>query len=156
MDAVRDPFRELTEREKECLRPVLEGLPAKVIAARLGVEPDTVYKHQKKAMRKLGVNTSARAAMLLHEHETGVGHSQDWESQPPDLPQPVQRPLPLSVTGWLPRLARRKTGGGNDLTTQQRLLEIVNTAILVLFAIGAAASSIFGMGWIITAFINRH
>jgi DNA-binding CsgD family transcriptional regulator len=155
MDADRDPFRDLTEREKECLRPVLNGLPAKVIAAQLGVEPDTVYKHQKKAMRKLGVNTSARAAMLLHEHETG-GHSQDWESQPPPLPEPVQRPVPPSLTGWLPRLARRQTGGGNDLTARQRLLEIVNTAILVLFAIGAAASSIFGMGWIITAFFHRH
>ena len=62
----------LSEREKEVLRLILEGLRDREVAARLGIGKRTVDKHRQHLMAKLGVHTAVglvRAGMelgLLH------------------------------------------------------------------------------------------
>lgn len=54
----------LTEREREVLDLVAEGLSNAEISARLYVSPETTKSHLRKLMRKMGVNTRSRAAAL--------------------------------------------------------------------------------------------
>lgn len=54
----------LTEREREVLRRVAEGLPNKQIAAALGITPRTVKFHVSSVMSKLGADNRAHAAAL--------------------------------------------------------------------------------------------
>jgi two-component system, NarL family, response regulator NreC len=49
----------LTEREREILERVVEGLSAKEIASELDISVRTVETHRHKIMRKLGVNKSS-------------------------------------------------------------------------------------------------
>jgi DNA-binding NarL/FixJ family response regulator len=51
-----DPFGELTEREREVLTLIAEGLANKAIAARLFVTERTVEAHVKQIFLKLGLN----------------------------------------------------------------------------------------------------
>lgn len=54
----------LTEREREVLRRVADGLPNKQIAAALGITPRTVKFHVSSVMTKLGAENRAHAAAL--------------------------------------------------------------------------------------------
>lgn len=56
------PFAKLTEREREVLQLVAEGLHTKVIAARLGIGPKTVLAHRDSLMKKLGVDSTVAIA----------------------------------------------------------------------------------------------
>jgi DNA-binding NarL/FixJ family response regulator len=58
--ASRSPIRQLTEREREVLRLVAEGLSTKEIAARLTISTRTVETHRAHLMRKLGLRSVAR------------------------------------------------------------------------------------------------
>jgi DNA-binding NarL/FixJ family response regulator len=58
------PQPTLTEREREVLRRVAEGLPNKQIAAALGITPRTVKFHVSSVMTKLGAENRAHAAAL--------------------------------------------------------------------------------------------
>jgi DNA-binding NarL/FixJ family response regulator len=52
-----DPLEELTEREREVLAPIAEGLSNRAIAARLFVTERTVEAHVKQIFLKLDLNT---------------------------------------------------------------------------------------------------
>ncbi|MEM9692857.1 MAG: autoinducer binding domain-containing protein [Myxococcota bacterium] len=54
----------LSERERECLRGLAEGLQQKEIAHRLGVVGATVEFHLRNARRKLGASTAAQALAI--------------------------------------------------------------------------------------------
>ena len=59
----------LTAREREVLDQAAKGLPAKEIAAALGISPRTVEVHKTRIMEKLGVRNIAelvRAALAAH------------------------------------------------------------------------------------------
>lgn len=58
-----DP-NQLTEREREVLRLVAEGLTNKEIARRLVISPFTAKTHISRIMQKLGVSTRTQAALL--------------------------------------------------------------------------------------------
>jgi len=51
---------QLTEREREVLRLVADGLSTKEIAARLAISTRTVETHRAHLMRKLGLRSVAR------------------------------------------------------------------------------------------------
>lgn len=63
-DAIR-PRPNLTEREKEVLRLVCDGLTNFEIAACLGVSRETVKSELKRIFRKVGVANRTQAAVLL-------------------------------------------------------------------------------------------
>jgi two-component system nitrate/nitrite response regulator NarL len=60
---VASPSEPLTERELEVLRLVAEGLPNKVIAARLNVSDHTVKFHLNAVLRKLGAQSRTDAVV---------------------------------------------------------------------------------------------
>lgn len=73
----KDAKPELTERQGEILRLLVEGLSAKQIAARVHISPRTVEYHKYQAMERLGVTTNAE--LIAYGLKHGFG---------PDLPAP--------------------------------------------------------------------
>ena len=66
--AAADPDRirrALTEREKQILRLVCDGLSNAEIAGRLGISPETVKSELKRIFRKIEVKNRTQAAVLL-------------------------------------------------------------------------------------------
>jgi DNA-binding NarL/FixJ family response regulator len=55
---------ELTVREQEVLRLVVEGLANKQIAQRLGIGEKTIKTHVSRVLAKLGVTDRTQAAVL--------------------------------------------------------------------------------------------
>ena len=62
--------RQLTDREADVLRLVVEGLTARQIATRLVLSPRTVENHVQHMLRKLGL--SGRAALVRYAIENGL------------------------------------------------------------------------------------
>ena len=73
-DAVAPPstsFVDLTRREMEILEQVAKGLSNKLIAKALNITDGTVKLHVKAILRKLGVDSRVKAAVLAVEHGLG-------------------------------------------------------------------------------------
>jgi DNA-binding NarL/FixJ family response regulator len=67
-EAPRSLLAQLTEREREVLALIVEGLTSKEIAARLGHSPKTAETHRASVMRKLGVHkTSSLVRIAIRE-----------------------------------------------------------------------------------------
>ncbi len=64
-------FAELTRRETEILEQVAKGLSNKVIAKALNITDGTVKLHVKAILRKLGVDSRVKAAVMAVEHGLG-------------------------------------------------------------------------------------
>ena len=62
----------LAEREKAVLQLVLEGLPNKGIASRLGISESTVKSHLREIFRKLDVESRAAAAARAAQMDLGL------------------------------------------------------------------------------------
>ncbi|MDE3077653.1 MAG: response regulator transcription factor, partial [Chloroflexota bacterium] len=54
--ALRDPYQELTPREREVLSLVAGGLTTNEMAERLFLSPNTVHRHRTSLMQKLGLH----------------------------------------------------------------------------------------------------
>jgi DNA-binding NarL/FixJ family response regulator len=59
-------FFHLTEREKEILQLLSQGLEYKEIAARINISPNTVKKHSINVYQKLHVNSKAQALRIAY------------------------------------------------------------------------------------------
>ena len=66
-----DPFAGLSEREREVLGLLVEGLPNKLIARRLEISEKTVKSHLTRIFRELDVTDRTQAALWAERH--GVG-----------------------------------------------------------------------------------
>jgi len=64
-------FVDLTRREMEILEQVAKGLSNKVIAKTLNITDGTVKLHVKAILRKLGVDSRVKAAVIAVEHGLG-------------------------------------------------------------------------------------
>lgn len=62
--ATNDPLAELTEREREVLKCVAEGLSTKETAARFEISARTVETHRANLMRKLGARSVAQLVRI--------------------------------------------------------------------------------------------
>jgi DNA-binding NarL/FixJ family response regulator len=62
------PAHELSEREREILDLVADGLPNKVIALRLGISEKTVKAHLTSVFRTIGVTDRTQAALWVERH----------------------------------------------------------------------------------------
>jgi len=67
LQALRQPFELLTDREREVLRHVLQGKLNKQIADDLGIHERTVKLHRTHITRKLQVHSVAELAHLVQE-----------------------------------------------------------------------------------------
>jgi two-component system response regulator FixJ len=54
---IRERHRQLTPREQEVLELLIEGLPSKLVAHRLGISTRTAEHHRSAVMRKMGART---------------------------------------------------------------------------------------------------
>ena len=63
-----DPLDALTEREREVLTLVADGLPNKQIARRLEISEKTVKAHLTSTFRAIGVNDRMQAALWARRH----------------------------------------------------------------------------------------
>jgi DNA-binding NarL/FixJ family response regulator len=59
---------ELSDREREVLACVAQGLPNKLIALRLGISEKTVKAHLTRVCQQLGVTDRTQAALWAREH----------------------------------------------------------------------------------------
>jgi len=65
LQALRQPFKQLTDRDREVLRHVLQGRMNKEIAADLGIHERTVKLHRTAITTKLGVHSVAELTHLV-------------------------------------------------------------------------------------------
>ena len=61
---------DLSEREREVLLCVAEGLPNKLIARKLGISEKTVKAHLTRVFRQIGVTDRTQAALWAKNHDT--------------------------------------------------------------------------------------
>jgi DNA-binding NarL/FixJ family response regulator len=66
--AAPDPLAGLSEREREVLALLVEGLPNKLIARRLEITDKTVKSHLTRVFRVIGVTDRTQAALLAQRH----------------------------------------------------------------------------------------
>jgi DNA-binding CsgD family transcriptional regulator len=64
IDTIRNPLLRLTQREKEVVRLVIKGHSNKLIAHELNISMKTVEAHRARAVKRLGVKTSAELIRL--------------------------------------------------------------------------------------------
>jgi DNA-binding NarL/FixJ family response regulator len=64
-----DPVESLSEREREVLVMISEGLPNKVIAQRLAISEKTVKAHLTSVYRQIGVTDRTQAALWAQRHD---------------------------------------------------------------------------------------
>ncbi|HET7082798.1 MAG TPA: response regulator transcription factor [Candidatus Limnocylindria bacterium] len=69
--AAGDPLAELSDRERQVLHQLAEGLTDREIADRLGISPRTVETHVGSILHKLGVKNRAQAARRYLESNGG-------------------------------------------------------------------------------------
>jgi DNA-binding NarL/FixJ family response regulator len=67
----------LTQREREVLALLCEGLPNKLIARRLNISAGTVKVHISNILRALGVSTRLQAVLFAREYGLGAEASVD-------------------------------------------------------------------------------
>ncbi len=79
-DDIHARFSTLTQRELEVMRLVVEGLPNKLIATRLGVSPKTVEVHRAHVMQK----TAADSLAELVKMAVACGYSPSPVTPPED------------------------------------------------------------------------
>lgn len=59
---------DLTDREREVLACVAEGLPNKIVARRLGISEKTVKTHLTRIFERIGVTDRTQAALWARDH----------------------------------------------------------------------------------------
>jgi DNA-binding NarL/FixJ family response regulator len=71
-----DPLEAFSEREREVLALLVEGLPNKLIARRLEISEKTVKSHLTRIFREIGVTDRTQAALWAERHGLGDGERQ--------------------------------------------------------------------------------
>ncbi len=63
-----DPLGRVSPREREVLGLLLDGMPNKLIARRLGISEKTVKSHLTKVFRAIGVDDRVQAILWVERH----------------------------------------------------------------------------------------
>ncbi len=71
----KDPFKELTLREREILEALAEGLNNRSISSKLYISENTVKKHICNLLEKLEMEDRTQAALFAFSH--GLGQNED-------------------------------------------------------------------------------
>jgi len=67
-----DPLESLSDRERDVLVLLVEGLPNKLIARRLHITEKTVKSHLTRVFREIGVTDRTQAALWAQRHGLGA------------------------------------------------------------------------------------
>jgi two-component system response regulator NreC len=65
---IEDPYRDLTQREREVFHLIVEGMTTKEIARQLDISTKTAENHRFRAMDKLGVRNTAELIRYAVKH----------------------------------------------------------------------------------------
>jgi DNA-binding CsgD family transcriptional regulator len=101
-------FNQLTARQRDCLRLVMQHLPSKEIARTLAISPNTVDQHLRAAMAVLDTTSRVSAAKLLAAHEAAT------------YPQPLTSP-PLRIAESSPAQQNDATFGNQETGTEEAI-----------------------------------
>jgi DNA-binding NarL/FixJ family response regulator len=77
-----DPLGELTDREREVLQFVAEGLTNREIGVQIHISEKTVKNHMTNILQKLHVRSRVEAALLAQRHGLGESGNGDDDSEP--------------------------------------------------------------------------
>lgn len=73
---LRERFAQLSDRERQVLELILDGLPNKLIAREIGLSTRTVESHRSRIYQKLGANSLAQLVRsVMRLEETGTRES---------------------------------------------------------------------------------
>ena len=72
-DKVAQALAELTDREREVMRLVIDGKPNKLVADALGISVRTVEVHRARVFDKMKVRSAVELANLLRAQDAGAG-----------------------------------------------------------------------------------
>ena len=72
-DKVAQALAELTDREREVMRLVIDGKPNKLVADALGISVRTVEVHRARVFDKMKVRSAVELANLLRAQDAGGG-----------------------------------------------------------------------------------
>ena len=70
---VQQALQELTERERDVMKRVIEGLPNKLIADALDISVRTVEVHRARVFEKMDVKSAVDLVNLLRDHPQALG-----------------------------------------------------------------------------------
>lgn len=129
------PVERLSERQRECLRLVYQRFTSKEIGLRLGVAPDTVDQHIKRAMRTLGTGSRAEAARLVFVYDQGDTQRLGTQSEAiaPALPTAAQAGQDEGLLGTIKQFfALPPIGGPNEHLTAAKTLRLIAQLALLL------------------------
>lgn len=70
---VQQAVQDLTERERDVMRLVVEGLPNKLIADALAISVRTVEVHRARVFEKMDVKSAVDLVNLLRDHPSAMG-----------------------------------------------------------------------------------
>jgi len=136
----------LSERQRECLRLVYQRFTSKEIGLKLGVAPDTVDQHIKRAMRTLGTGSRAEAARLVFVHDQGDTQLLGTQSQPiaPAPPNVAQAAQNEGLLGHFKQFfVLPPIGGPNENLTAGTVLRLIVQLALFLGVATAIVVVIF-------------
>ena len=80
---IRDRWERLTEREREVLRLMVQGLDNKSISQSLGITSKTVECHVTRILDKLDVRSRQEAIVWAYTHLTELLRSSDGSEKSP-------------------------------------------------------------------------
>jgi DNA-binding CsgD family transcriptional regulator len=122
----------LSERQRECLELVGQGLTSKEIARKLNLSPSTVDNHVRSALERLSIDDRRAAARILQEQRTPV-------AQTTGPPQSYEKE-PFSLFA-LPPLGGRL----NQLSMHRRAWHIIQIALMGVMGMTAVIITIAGL-----------
>lgn len=129
------PADRLSERQRECLVLVHQGLTSKEIGRSLGLSPSTVDNHIRAALERLGVDNRAAAARLAV-----------WQPDAVPLPRAVSGPSPGPGAGFAALAAFPPLGGSpNRLSVRRRVYHVVQIALFSTMSLAAITTTIAGL-----------
>ena len=143
-------FERLSPRQRTCLSMVSAHISPKQIARELSISEHTVRGYLAEAINILEATDLRHAARLYQEATQdppqylggqNLRVAQGEPTEPYVDPEETVEPVPPTLEGTPPNSFHFLRGErrGNDLSSNQRLIWIVSTSILVLFLLATSA-----------------
>jgi DNA-binding CsgD family transcriptional regulator len=132
-----DLLSRLSDRQRQCLDLVADGLTSKEIGRRLSLSPSTVDNHIRSALERLNVTDRSVAARAVRQ-----SWNTENDSASPDIGATAER----AGVAQLSLLQFPPLGGAvNRLSAYVRIWHIVQIALIGIMGMAAAVLTIAGL-----------